>query len=413
MAIETNHNQVATKPADCPVILHISDLHFGRDKTKTEKQNRKLVLKLLGEKILDLGEGWRPSYLCITGDIADSGAAAEYDKAREWLLRFLEKLSIDISGVFMCPGNHDADQDIGDTSPKPESDEEVDNILSFPLPAHIEVPFANYSRFLEGLGVPRYSCTANAYNQSYLFGVSKVAHNLKFICCNSCFFSWDKKAKRKPMLGNSLLDHMQAEDLIEPVPDYATITVAIVHHPREQLGESECFSWSHRPAAFNRLAEMSHIILMGHEHAKVNPWDRSGYGAYFSCIGAAFYNIDHENSYQLFRINWAEQEYECKYFQWDPSHRKWLEVSGLRKNWPFDDGIRRGRPSATTEESYERKASRLADDLWTYIQGRDFDNARSLWQREKKWFAANKSRMSELSAEHIELCVEEIKSQSE
>lgn len=408
MVEETQHSQAANSAGDCPVILHLSDLHFGRDKTEMEEQNRKLVLRLLTDKVLELDEGWQPTYLCITGDIADTGSAAEYDGAKKWLLEFLAKLSIDISAVFMCPGNHDADQALGDAALWPESDNDVDNILSMPLPTGVEVPFADYSRFLRELGVPEYSYTANGSNRSYLYGISTPTPNVKFTCCNSCFFSWDDRTRGRQVLGNKLLDYMQAEDLLRPAPDHTTITIAIMHHPKEQLGESEYFSWSRRPAAFNRLAEMSHIILTGHEHAKVNPWDRSGYGAYISCIGAAFFSINHENSFQLFRINWSDREYECKYFQWDPSQRKWKEVSGLAKNWPFDVGVKKIIPSATIEESYEQKASRLADELWTCIQGRDFNNALSLWQRENESFEANKTTISRSLAERIELLVEEI-----
>lgn len=406
MVIEINHSQVAAKPGDCPVILHISDLHFGIEQTPTEEQERKLVLNLLAEKILQFGTGWQPNYLCITGDIAHTSNTTEYDKARGWLLEFIKKLSIYISDVFICPGNHDANWETPQKSPKPKSASKVDDILSVPLPSHIEELFSNYTGFLEGLGVPQYYYSADGRKQSYMFGLREADHTIKILCCNSCFFSWDPKSKHKLLLGNKLLDFMQAEGLLECQPDYRKIRIALMHHSREQLDESEYYPDGSRPPGFNRVAEMSHLILMGHQHAKVNPWERSGYGAYYSCIGAAFYGIDHNNSSQLFRINQLERRYECKYLQWNSTRRQWLERADIETCWPFDRG------ATSQKELSNSKAIKLADDLWSYIRGHDFSEALRLWKVEQGWFSQNKSSIEPDLVERLDLLFREIELRS-
>lgn len=414
MAIETNHSQVAAKPTDCPVILHISDLHFGLAENEAEEHNNQLVLDELAKEVLG-DEEWRPSFLCITGDVANTGAASEYDKAYQWLIRFLNGLSLAPSALFICPGNHDVDWGIAEEHPRPESVDEIDAILSVPLPSYIEKPFAEYTGFLNRMGVPQCCYSEDGHKQSHMFGARKTNHNVTFICCNSCFYSRNTQDKGMPLLGNNLLNYMQSERLMQRGPDHETIIIALVHHPKEQLDKSEVFSWGGRPAAFNRLAEMTHVILSGHEHANVMPWEHSGYGAYYSCIGAACYNIREENSFQLFRINWRHERYECRYFQWDPSNVRWLEIQHLRKNWPFDKAITELAGAVATKDAkpHNSKANDLVKDLWTQIQCQDFKSARDIWRRDREWFVINRPNIKRDLVEQVELCVQEIESRSE
>lgn len=380
------------------VILHLSDLHFGRDK---EQHQRKLVLELLLKELHDLEPEWKPTHLCITGDVADSGAPREYKKAASWLVEFLENFSISPEFVFICPGNHDVNWKVAKKYKIPNSIEKVDAILSIPLPTYIKRGFNNYCNFVKSVKIPPYLYKKVPSKESYLFGVRETSSNLRFVCCNSCFYSWDESSKGRLLLGYKLLDYMQAENLIGDSYGNDIITIAIAHHPKEKLDESEYYSSNQRPAAFNRLAEMSHLILMGHEHARINPWDRSGHGAYTSCIGSVFYSIDWENSFQLFRINRSTRRYECKYFQWNPSRRKWLEITDVETCWPFDRGI-------SSQEVLNKKAIELADELWRLIKKQDFPTALQRYKAEQGWFYQNKTKIDATLAESLELYFQEI-----
>jgi 3',5'-cyclic AMP phosphodiesterase CpdA len=63
-------------------ILHLSDFHL-REKTRWDSDP---VLDGLAETIRRIvAEGPKPGVVAITGDIAFSGKAAEYEVARRWI----------------------------------------------------------------------------------------------------------------------------------------------------------------------------------------------------------------------------------------------------------------------------------------------------------------------------------------
>src|SRR5258708_3236125 len=87
-------------------ILHISDLHFSENGVAQDN-----VLNSLSMKIEELCKlEIKPNLLVITGDIAYSGKAAEYDRAREFIDRITKHCEITVDKIFMIPGNHDVDR---------------------------------------------------------------------------------------------------------------------------------------------------------------------------------------------------------------------------------------------------------------------------------------------------------------
>jgi 3',5'-cyclic AMP phosphodiesterase CpdA len=73
------------------VIAHVSDIHID-DGERSAARTRRVVRYLAGLRRL-------PDVVLITGDIADHGTEAEYERVRE-----LVDLPVP---VLMCPGNHD------------------------------------------------------------------------------------------------------------------------------------------------------------------------------------------------------------------------------------------------------------------------------------------------------------------
>lgn len=93
-------------------ILHISDLH-ERGPRESEAWRRRRVL----------GDGWLSNLdelqkdgpidlVCFTGDLANTGQAAEYADAHRWLDAALERLHLPRERLFLVPGNHDIDRSV-------------------------------------------------------------------------------------------------------------------------------------------------------------------------------------------------------------------------------------------------------------------------------------------------------------
>jgi Icc protein len=73
-------------------VVQVSDVHFGTSERNEDRANRLFARLAALHRPVDA--------LVITGDIADHGAVAEYEKARA-------ALATQPFPVFTCPGNHD------------------------------------------------------------------------------------------------------------------------------------------------------------------------------------------------------------------------------------------------------------------------------------------------------------------
>jgi len=64
MAEEKENNQPANPSSDCPVILHLSDLHFGSDDSRQGEADLYAVLDPLIALVADLQADWKPTIVC-------------------------------------------------------------------------------------------------------------------------------------------------------------------------------------------------------------------------------------------------------------------------------------------------------------------------------------------------------------
>jgi len=86
--------------------LHLSDLHVGSDKTGVGSLDdwMKDLLRDLKQQLA--AHKFAPRFILVSGDIAFSGAEAEYERALDFLGRVRKKLGSEIP-LFAVPGNHD------------------------------------------------------------------------------------------------------------------------------------------------------------------------------------------------------------------------------------------------------------------------------------------------------------------
>ncbi len=91
--------------------IHLADLRAG-DETGPRRWDQERVL---GELRADIARwkdwGWpAPDAILVTGDVAFSGAAAEYATARRWLLEVAGSVGLGPDRVFVVPGSQDVDR---------------------------------------------------------------------------------------------------------------------------------------------------------------------------------------------------------------------------------------------------------------------------------------------------------------
>lgn len=460
MAIETNQSRVALKPTDYPVILHISDLHFGYDENLQTKDDRKKALDCLADRITNLDKSWHPKYICITGDIGYRGGSDDYELAAEWLGAFLTKLSLPFVSVFMCPGNHDVNRSIAEKHGRPSRSEEADKMLSLPVSSHFSDIFSNYIAFQKNTEIPEYEVGSDEGAGCYLYGVRRPGDGIRFICCNSCWYSKNDEDRRKLWIGAPLLRSLDSRGLISKRSDSQTIDIALIHHPKEWLADLEYMTQGrHRVAAFDYLARMTQIVLTGHTHADLRKWDQNEHEAYVCGGGASWASISHPNTFRLIRIDREKQVFEYKSFQWDASQLKWQEVlldeSNLRffqnkveeyltvacraQSTPFGAmaSIQQMEPATGKEELlYETQIDRntnianvpegpsvlvdksieanlivkeMIDKMRSQSKRGDYTKAFACWETNSDWFRKNSAQVDVTLANELGLLVEEIK----
>jgi hypothetical protein len=150
IALMTDHKGSRPSPV---VVLHLTDLHFGWDGTRSETDNRTLALRSLIGELEKLDEECRPNIVCISGDIGWRGQESDYTLAKTWLSELLSKLKLSPSDMVVCPGNHDINRNEA-IGMRPQSPGQADNVLSVPIKDSLSKPFAAFETFCREFGIP-------------------------------------------------------------------------------------------------------------------------------------------------------------------------------------------------------------------------------------------------------------------
>lgn len=239
--------------------LHLSDLHFK----ESDAYNMDVVLEAFLQDIPRLlaEDGLHPDFLVVTGDIAFSGQAKEYELA--W--NFLDGLRAQLNGLpkeclFMVPGNHDVNR--GALTPASRaivaglgSSDAVNEVLADKQSLGILLgKFDNYAAFLKE-HFEGHLCLSD----EECFFVRPLEFAGKQIAITGLNSAWasecDEDEKVKLLVGER-----QARDALKQAGK-ADIRLALMHHPFELLKDFD------KEAVEAVLIQKCHFILRGHLHA--------------------------------------------------------------------------------------------------------------------------------------------------
>src|SRR4051812_32024351 len=98
------------------LFLHLSDIHFSkRSGTRIDlDQDVREQLEIDALKVREKLEGL--TGILVSGDIAFSGTAKEYETAKKWLTQLTGQLDCPAENVWTIPGNHDVDREVAKKS---------------------------------------------------------------------------------------------------------------------------------------------------------------------------------------------------------------------------------------------------------------------------------------------------------
>lgn len=128
-----------------PVILHLSDIHFGQrvgidgqivdmHRFRDGEYSKKLSQHIISEfrsKDAHFSHSREQIYLLISGDIAYSAQVDEFRLAKEFLAEVCEGLKIGRERVCIVPGNHDVNWKDSESNKSRRFDNYIDFLISF------------------------------------------------------------------------------------------------------------------------------------------------------------------------------------------------------------------------------------------------------------------------------------------
>lgn len=266
-------------PEEDPIrFLHISDTHLRPQLVKRYDQDR--VLRGLIDLLARDRQEFPLDLIFVTGDLASGGKADEYVLVVELLRRLMEVTGVPPEHVFVVPGNHDVDRDVGRWLLRTLGKDEES--VAFFEDAKSRVfhlkkleAYAESMRALLGKERP----LGLAVGEEAVEIVEVRGSRLAVASFNSAWFAQGDDDRGKLWLGEPNVNRagQRVADLEAP------FAVALLHHPLDELHESERDDVEHH---FERSFD---VVMRGHLHRDKTRAIATQRGGYVEVAGAAVY----------------------------------------------------------------------------------------------------------------------------
>ena len=340
------------------IILHLSDIHFGRNDPRYgiqdpfEKHDE--ILDGLLQIIAGLDRAFLPEHIVVTGDIAWHGKRKEFDAARDWFRKLLEITGLSGKDISFCVGNHDIDLSRKCQRELLANDriERIDVLYQYENLMISEPPLYAYNRFCCEMGMEPYRYPLGddmeySYSVGYKDILSSSGKKIRLVSFNTSLLLGSGISEDHMWLGQPQIETLIRNGILPPADD-VWYTVALFQHSSRFLHPNETSAYDGRPATLTLLGSCADLLLCGHTESASKPrlMRQSGGGSLFSA-GAAYYSDEHANSFALLYV--AEQKkamailpyvYEDGWKEYDYTEH---ELRSLVENKVFPEtGVLRG-----------------------------------------------------------------------
>jgi len=284
-------------------LLQLSDFHF-RDAEHPVLDRAGAI----AAAVQSLMQPVAALFVVVTGDIAYSGLAEEYNLADAFFRDLIERFAQVLPGVevrlVLAPGNHDCDlrmpPDIRDYA------------LLRPRLRTLDV---NGSIFLNCTAVQdSYLAFAQAFGQNYRDGRDRLAKRLEFVAggthrvaftvYNTAWLSQNPERQGQLYI---------PESAFSPVDSSADVEVAIFHHPCAWLDPDSASAFR------THLERSADVILCGHQHRAANSrMEELGGPALYVIEAMAMHDPRaSENGFNVVLVAPREGRWQIHAFAWD------------------------------------------------------------------------------------------------
>ncbi|WP_162261785.1 metallophosphoesterase [Bosea sp. Root381] len=316
-------------------ILHLSDLHWSREKANDQK----IIIDGLVDDIRqnETELGLKADLIIFSGDLVQAGEdAALFDEAKiEFLDRVLDATKLETNRLVMAPGNHDIMRQIVRDA------DFIDAGLQSTLTTVDKV-----NHFIDGLNkvgsrkdsalhrlenwaefIKRASLQTHLTEISPLLSIGTLTINGITVGIASFNSAWrcsgedGDRDRRRLLVGERNVD-----TAISSIKN-CNVRIAVIHHPFEWLTEFD------ESAVSSRIYSHFDIVASGHIHkslpeARVNPTG----SAILSQSGCLYESRKYFNGYQYLKIDFENKECEFSIRSWfDAPRRSFDAASNLAK----------------------------------------------------------------------------------
>jgi len=311
-------------------ILHLSDIHFKRNKDEDNKAFRKTVQQRLMDAVTaHLNEHKKEhkplDFVVITGDIAFSGKKEEYDEAFTFLSALKDVLPKETE-FLAVPGNHDVEREkISKFFSLCQiiEEEKIDKFLESQdeVKTFINVKFKAYREFIDRLNPGLYQ-----NKEDYSWVKNCKEKNVSFLGLNS---AWACEGDDDRF--NIALGFPQVVAALDKSKEMSN-RVFLLHHPFGWLNEKDLNKYS------GEIFDKCKLLIHGHVHMDNAASISTPSASYISLGANAVYTHDGFIGFQFIRIRFAENGATARIWPYKFEERDVITFSPNTSRWKGQKG---------------------------------------------------------------------------
>lgn len=389
-------------------ILHISDLHFTKEKNDNDEPIKSIIndyknyLDIFIDKIEELNKKNNINNIIITGDLTDNGDAEEYIRVDLFLNNLCKKINFKKDNIIIVPGNHDINWK---NNLNAFDNGKTNNPSIKPYEYHKE-KFRDFTKFYNNF-YQKKSIVFNPSNSIVRTYINKT-NKLTILGINSCFKESYVKGDHYGYVDDQSLKNELNKLNIK---NNAYNNIAIFHHFCEGFGDNSNISiknWREVQDILNSFNILTYIF--GHEHTDGSE------GHYYNVIGVgAFSKTEKNNFFNIYTLNNCENsevnlKVEKYKFEFDIKEKYkntgyWNFISGDKSKKEFKIVRERGEttiPDKKKTTNLPNKKTKQPQNIIEVSSDYQSDDSKKLFQivKEKKYFKSGHFHWGKNSRAH-------------
>ena len=319
--------------------LHLSDFHFrATGDTFSQTVSCEELLRDIPSRLLD---EYPLQFVLVTGDIAFSGQAGEYELASSFFVGLASKIGLSLNRICIVPGNHDVDRDrlsyLQDgVRLRLTNQQEIDEFLA--RDAERNLLMERQSAF-RGFRDQLIADVSTSETEDGLARVRPFDLGGLRVCVLELNSAWLSGSKDRP--GNLLLGERQVIGALALAERHQPhLTIALAHHPADWLAEFD------RIPCSNRLFSQLNVFHSGHLH-----WPQTsvilspGSQCLHSAAGSSHETRHYKNSYNLVEYDLGNAQIRIRHFEYRIDSGGFQETRGVEYTVPSQREV----PASATE----------------------------------------------------------------